>query len=533
MSYKVLYRKYRPDNFDNIIGQDYTIKTLKNSIINNKVSHAYIFSGPRGTGKTSTAKVFAKALNCESPIDGSPCNNCSFCNNFLENPDIIEIDAASNNGVDQIRNLIDNIKLSPSNGKYKVYIIDEVHMLTTSAFNALLLTLEEPPKHAIFILATTNIENVPVTILSRCQRFDFQKISNKDISASLRKICDLENIVADDEALDEIAYLSEGGMRDSLSILDQLSKLEEKITLDLIEKEIKIISKKNIDDVFNTIESNDLDGFVNLLREYSNRNVDYKMFVKKMIDVGSKRALSLKSNPSKYVLNSDNYKKMVLLLIDSLNKININVNPFVTLEMLLLDFFSTENFDVNNEKIIKKDDKIELSTEVKKNSNSTSELKNNMTSKNNFIEAGNNFVNIRINNCFVSASKESLEKAKELLNNLKNDLNITGKVKSIIEDAQVVVASEKIVVLSMLSDHLAEDANENILAIEKAFNSIINEDSKIKLVFISENKWIIEKNKYIGNLKKGYVYKEICENEDNQMQEKLTDVFDLSKIEII
>ena len=178
MAYKVLYRKYRPDDFSNIIGQDYTITMLKNSITTGKHAHAYIFTGPRGTGKTSSAKVFAKALNCENPNNGNPCNECSFCLGFKENPDIIEIDAASNNGVDEIRELINNIKLVPSSSRYKIYIIDEVHMLSDSAFNALLLTLEEPPEHVVFILATTDIQKVPITILSRCQRFDFKPIQN-------------------------------------------------------------------------------------------------------------------------------------------------------------------------------------------------------------------------------------------------------------------------------------------------------------------------------------------------------------------
>ena len=175
MDYKVLYRKYRPDNFSSIVGQDYMVSILKNAIKTEKISHAYIFSGPRGTGKTSTAKVFAKAINCLNPTNEGPCNECDSCLHFKENADIIEIDAASNNGVDEIREIINNIKLAPAYSKYKVYIIDEVHMLSTSAFNALLLTLEEPPKHVVFILATTNIEAVPITILSRCQRFDFHK----------------------------------------------------------------------------------------------------------------------------------------------------------------------------------------------------------------------------------------------------------------------------------------------------------------------------------------------------------------------
>ena len=215
MDYKVLYRKYRPDDFSSIIGQDYMTSILRNSIKNSKISHAYIFSGPRGTGKTSTAKVFAKAINCLNPTDNGPCNNCDSCNHFKENADIIEIDAASNNGVEEIREIINNIKLAPAYSKYKVYIIDEVHMLSTSAFNALLLTLEEPPKHIVFILATTNIEAVPITILSRCQRFDFHKITIDNIIRRLSYVVQEENIKITQEALEEIAYISDGGLREA------------------------------------------------------------------------------------------------------------------------------------------------------------------------------------------------------------------------------------------------------------------------------------------------------------------------------
>ena len=194
MDYKVLYRKYRPSDFSNVVGQDYTVKMLKNAIMNDKISHAYLFTGPRGTGKTSTAKIFAKTINCENLVNGEACGKCNSCLNFNSSADIIEIDAASNNGVDDIRELINNVKIAPSEGRYKIYIIDEVHMMTQNAFNALLLTLEEPPAHAIFIMATKNVESVPITILSRCQRFNFKKIALEDIKNRLAFVCQNEGI---------------------------------------------------------------------------------------------------------------------------------------------------------------------------------------------------------------------------------------------------------------------------------------------------------------------------------------------------
>ena len=221
--YQALYRKYRPKTFDDVVGQDVIVKTLKNSIKNDMVSHAYLFCGPRGTGKTSIAKIFAKILNCTNLKDLEPCNECVSCIqvNTNQNIDIIEIDAASNNGVDEIREIRNKITLVPANSKYKIYIIDEVHMLSGAAFNALLKTLEEPPSHVIFIFATTEPQKIPTTILSRCQRFDYKKISDSKIVERLKFIAKSEKINISDEALFEIARLSDGGMRDSISLLDQ------------------------------------------------------------------------------------------------------------------------------------------------------------------------------------------------------------------------------------------------------------------------------------------------------------------------
>ncbi|MBQ0137966.1 MAG: DNA polymerase III subunit gamma/tau [Kurthia sp.] len=257
-----LYRKYRPSGFDGLVGQDHIKTTLENAIKNEQVSHAYVFTGPRGTGKTSTAKLFAKALNCENPNGVNPCGQCHSCTNDAS--DIIEIDAASNNSVDDIRQLRENIMLAPMYGKYKIYILDEAHMLTTQAFNAFLTTLEEPPAHARFILATTEVHKLPATILSRCQRFDFRRISNLDIVSRLSYILDAEGRTAESQALELIAQVSAGGMRDSISLLDQsLSrqantsdtvKLDDVLSLTgsvdvrLIGKLISLISNKQIEE---------------------------------------------------------------------------------------------------------------------------------------------------------------------------------------------------------------------------------------------------------------------------------------------
>lgn len=220
--YLALYRKYRPKTFGEVVGQDHIVKTLINQIKHDKISHAYLFTGSRGTGKTSTAKIFAKAINCLHPIDGSPCGECEVCKSLDgTNMDVLEIDAASNNGVDEIRDLREKVKYPPVVGKYKVYIIDEVHMLSTSAFNALLKTLEEPPAHTVFILATTEVHKLPATILSRCIRFDFRLVSLEDLSSLLKKILKEEGVTYDEQAINVIARAGEGSVRDTLSIADR------------------------------------------------------------------------------------------------------------------------------------------------------------------------------------------------------------------------------------------------------------------------------------------------------------------------
>lgn len=259
MSYVALYRKWRPKDFADLVGQDHISHTLAQAIKTGKIGHAYLFSGPRGTGKTSTAKILAKALNCEHGPTAKPCNKCSCCQKINNNTfmDVYEIDAASNRGIDEIRDLRETVKFAPADGKYKVYIIDEVHMLTAEAFNALLKTLEEPPEHVVFILATTEIQKVPATIQSRCQRYDFKRISNSDIKKQLKKIAAAINIEAEDDAISLIAIHADGGMRDAVSLLDQCTSLSaEKLTAENVRNILGIVGYEYISKITDAIISN-------------------------------------------------------------------------------------------------------------------------------------------------------------------------------------------------------------------------------------------------------------------------------------
>ena len=286
MAYKSLYRKYRPSKFEDVYGQNFIIQTLNNAIENNKVSHAYLFTGTRGTGKTTIAKIFAKRVNCLDMIDNKPCGKCEICltENTDDIQDIIEIDAASNNGVDEIRELKNKIKLVPVMCKYKVYIIDEVHMLSTGAFNALLKTLEEPPSHVIFILATTDPQKLPITIISRCQRFDFKKISEKNIFERLRYIADSEGINVENDALNEIAKMCDGAMRDAIGTLDQLSSYSEKtITIDDIYTLKGTISTDELVKLANSYIDRDLNNILNIIENIYLEGKNFSLILEKLL----------------------------------------------------------------------------------------------------------------------------------------------------------------------------------------------------------------------------------------------------------
>lgn len=356
MAYQALYRKYRPTNFDEVVGQTHIIQTLKNAIVQNRIAHAYLFCGPRGTGKTSIAKIFAKTLNCTNSQD-APCGVCENCKMAANgsHPDIIEIDAASNNGVDEVRNLIDKVKYAPMQGKYKIYIIDEVHMMTSGAFNALLKTIEEPPAHVIFIFATTEPNKVLPTIISRCQRFDFNKVSMHDIKYRLSVVCKNEGIEIDENGLMLIAQLADGGMRDALSILDQcVAYCSSHIDVNDIRKIYGVVTSEDIGKLFYSVYKKDVDSFVKDIQKYSNMGMDIKRLTADFIHMLKDSLILDYSENSTLVsdMNKDMIRKYFKLapinfrikcmeeLMDTYNKYTYASNALDYLEASLLKISS-------------------------------------------------------------------------------------------------------------------------------------------------------------------------------------------------
>ncbi len=323
--HKALYRAYRPQNFEDVVGQEHIVKILKNQIENDNVGHAYLFSGTRGTGKTSTAKIFARAVNCPNSINQEPCNECEICRDILNDSlmDVVEIDAASNNSVDDIRELRESVKYSPTKAKYKVYIIDEVHMLSQGAFNALLKTLEEPPSYVIFILATTEPHKIPATILSRCQRFDFKRVTVKDMTSRMQKICKKENIEVEEKALNLIARNSQGALRDALSILDQcISFGENRVEYNDV---VELLGTVNVDQLFDMAQSiieQDTSKSIKILNEFVLWGKDIRNLINDLIDHFRNIMICKVSNELEEIISLP--EEVIIKLKEQSNSIDIN-----------------------------------------------------------------------------------------------------------------------------------------------------------------------------------------------------------------
>ncbi|AGM25603.1 DNA polymerase III subunits gamma and tau [Spiroplasma syrphidicola EA-1] len=364
MNYIALYRKYRPNGFDRVIGQTEIKVALQNAISNNSFSHAYLFSGPRGTGKTSIAKIFAKSINCENLANGAACNNCSNCLEMNQGlaVDVLEIDAASNNGVDEIREIRNNVQLSPTKAKYKVYIIDEIHMLTNSAFNALLKTLEEPPKHVIFILATTESHKIPATIISRCQQYNFRKISKNELEHNLINILNREQIKFEELAIKEIALLSDGSARDSLSILEQVVMFSNRnVTLEAVNTIFATVSKQNKLAILKNIFENNANEVLETSKKLYFAGTDFELLSISLLDIlkeifefkqtnNLNFLTTLSKNEAEIFANkltSQELVNLIDLLTDNLNKMKLAKSQELYFELILLKALS---FFENNKK---------------------------------------------------------------------------------------------------------------------------------------------------------------------------------------
>lgn len=359
--YQALYRKYRPKTFDELLGQKHITTTLKNQVINGNIGHAYLFSGTRGTGKTSAAKIFSRAVNCLNPKDGNPCNECDSCKGILNESimDVIEMDAASNNSVDDVRDLKEKVIYPPAMTKYKVYIIDEVHMLSKGAFNALLKTLEEPPKHLIFILATTEPERLPQTILSRCQRFDFKRITTRDIILNMRSIANELNIEVDDSVLRLIARNSDGAMRDAQSLLDQCFSFNgDKITYEDATDILGIANKDLIYNMVLDIKEKNLDKVLLAIDEIIQNGKDINQFIKDLINYfRDLMIVKTSSNPNEILetesieslmeisnnMNLDYILKALNILTDAESRGKWSTQPRIILEMAAVKLVNLED----------------------------------------------------------------------------------------------------------------------------------------------------------------------------------------------
>lgn len=357
MSYTALYRKFRPDCFEDVKGQDHIVTTLKNQIKADRIGHAYLFCGTRGTGKTTIAKIFAKAVNCEHPVDGSPCGECQTCKAIAAgvSMNVIEIDAASNNGVDNIREIVDEVSYSPAEGKYKVYIIDEVHMLSIGAFNALLKTLEEPPSYVIFILATTEVHKIPITILSRCQRYDFRRITIDTITARLQELMDAEQIQVENKALRYVAKTADGSMRDALSLLDQCIAFHfgQELTYDKVLNVLGAVDTEVFSRLLRHVLDRDVTGCITLLEEIVMQGRELTQFVtdftwylrnlllvkssddiEDVIDVSSDNLTRLKEEAQ--MIESDSIMRFIRIFSELSGQIKYAVQKRILIEIALI-----------------------------------------------------------------------------------------------------------------------------------------------------------------------------------------------------
>ncbi|MDU2111124.1 MAG: DNA polymerase III subunit gamma/tau [Clostridiales bacterium] len=511
--HKALYRVYRPKNFSDVIGQEHIVRTLKNQIENNNVGHAYLFCGTRGTGKTSTAKIFSRAVNCTNLHNDEPCNECENCREILEDKtmDVVEIDAASNNSVDDIRELRENVKYSPAKAKYKVYIIDEVHMLSQGAFNALLKTLEEPPSYVIFILATTEPHKIPATILSRCQRFDFKRVTVKDISSRMRYICEKEGIEADEKALNLIARNSQGALRDALSILDQCISFEgNKISYNDV---IELLGSVNIEQLFDLAESiikEDTRKSLQILNDFIIWGKDVRNLVNDLIDHFRNLMVCKISNdldeiislPEETIdllkqqaetIDTNNLIRILNILSETQDGMKISSNPRVLMEVTMMKI-AQPMFDESKEALIKRIENLEQKIEsgnIKVNHISTNQTVDNFNENNqqnsNIVEKQED-ENIEYENLKGDDIKLVEKSWKKILQKMKEDKNQV--IRALLQDVDSFNISEDTLYIIFTDNYSFAksrlDSPATIQYVEKVIREVLNRSFSVKIALKSQ-----------------------------------------------